>query len=331
MLKKTVENFFGKKLLVIGDMVADIYLDGRIGRISREAPVLVLEQAGEKIVPGGAANVVNNIASLGGTVYAAGIIGNDHGGEGVRRILKKNGAHASGLVVDKDRPTITKTRIIAGGRATVSQQIVRVDNESKEELSKETEDKLILYIKEILPKVDGVILSDYGSKTVSEKARNLAIKYANEHNLFSIVDSRYNVRSFKNIGYVKQNDSELAAAMERTFTNVDTLKNAAVELLVELDAKGVLVTRGEDGMTLAESTGRVVDIPVTDKSEVFDVSGAGDTSVAAFMLALCAGAYPEDAVRIANYAAGVAVRKYGTATVSAAELLKAIGPEQVTI
>ena len=324
MLKKTVERFSGKKILVIGDMVADIYIDGRIGRISREAPVLVLTQAGENIIAGGAANVVNNIASLGGTVYAVGIIGNDKGGKGVKAALKNNGAIVTGLIADETRPTITKTRIIAGGRATVSQQIVRVDNESEEELSQDTETRLLLYMKETLPKVHGIILSDYGSKTVTERARNIAIRYANEHNLFSMVDSRYDVKNFKGIGFVKQNDSELAAAMERELHSLDELKNAAEELLVKLDAKGVLVTRGEEGMTLATENGKVTDIPVTDKSEVFDVSGAGDTTVAAYMLALCAGAAPEDAAIISNYAAGIAVRKYGTATVSQEELLKAI-------
>ncbi len=324
MLKKTVERFLGKKILVIGDMVADIYLDGRIGRISREAPVLVLTQAGEKIVAGGAANVVNNIASLGGTVFAAGVIGDDKGGKGVKGVLKKNGAIVSGFIVDQNRPTITKTRIIAGGRATVSQQIVRVDNESDAPLSEDTETRLLLYMKETLPKVHGIVLSDYGSKTVTERVRNFAIHYAKEHNLYSMVDSRYDIKKYKGIDFIKQNDGELSSAMEREFHSLDELKCAAEELVVKLEAKGALITRGEHGMTLAREDGQITDIPVTDKSEVFDVSGAGDTTVAAYMLGLCAGAAPEDAAIIANYAAGVAVRKYGTATVSKEELLKVI-------
>ena len=124
----------GRDILVIGDMVADIYLDGRISRISREAPVLVLEQAGKKIVAGGAANVVNNIATLGGAVHAVGLVGRDESADGLRAILAKNGADVRGLISDESRPTISKTRIIAGGRATVSQQIVRIDKESKEPL-----------------------------------------------------------------------------------------------------------------------------------------------------------------------------------------------------
>lgn len=324
MLKETIKKFSEQKVLVIGDMVADIYLDGRIGRISREAPVLVLTQAGEKIIPGGAANVVNNIASLGGTVFAAGIIGNDKGGAGIKGILEDNGAKTEGFIVDETRPTITKTRIIAGGRATVSQQIVRVDNESDAPLSESSQAKLLSYLKETLPKVQGVILSDYGSKTVTEKIRNYVIESAKKYNLFSMVDSRYDVKKYKGIGYIKQNDGELASAMEREFRTADELKNAAEELVVKLEAKGALITRGENGMTIAKDNGVITDIPVTDKSEVFDVSGAGDTTVAAFILGLCAGATPENAAVISNYAAGIAVRKYGTATVSKEELLKVI-------
>ena len=150
----------GKRILVIGDMVADIYLDGRISRISREAPVLVLEQVGEKIVAGGAANVVNNIATLGGTVYAAGLVGADKGAKGLRDILEQNGAHTEGMLTDPSRPTISKTRIIAGGRATVSQQIVRIDKESREPMSPVLEAEMERYLKKVLPEIDGVVISD---------------------------------------------------------------------------------------------------------------------------------------------------------------------------
>lgn len=261
----------GKKILVIGDMVADIYLDGRISRISREAPVLVLEKAGEKIVAGGAANVVNNIATL-------------------------------------------------GGRATVSQQIVRIDAESKEPMGLTFEEKLHQYIESILPEIEGVVLSDYGSGTITEGLQQLLISYCQEHDLPSIVDSRYDIRRFHGIGYVKQNDAELAAAVGRKLHSTEEICEAGEELRRELDADGVLVTRGELGMTLVERDGSIHNIPVSDKSEVFDVSGAGDTCVAAVILALVSGAKPADAARLSNIASGIAVRKLGTSTVSADEL-----------
>lgn len=289
----------GRDILVIGDMVADIYLDGRISRISREAPVLVLEQAGEKVVAGGAANVVNNIATLGGKVHAVGLVGRDKSADGLREILAANGADVRGLIADDSRPTISKTRIIAGGRATVSQQIVRIDRESKAPMAPAIEAELRAYIKSILPTVEGVVISDYGSGTVTEGLQSLLIDYCQTKGIPSIVDSRYAVRRFHGIGYVKQNDAEIAAA------------------------KGVLVTRGELGMVLVEH-GAVHEIPVSDKSEVFDVSGAGDTCVAAVILALAAGIAPATAARLSNIASGIAVRKLGTSTVSVRELAEVI-------
>ena len=312
-----------RSILVIGDMVADIYLDGRISRISREAPVLVLEQAGEKVVAGGAANVVNNIATLGGKVHAVGLVGRDKSADGLRVILAKNGADVSGLIADDSRPTISKTRIIAGGRATVSQQIVRIDRESKAPMAPTIEAELSAYIKSILPTVEGVVISDYGSGTVTEGLQALLIDYCRAHDIPSIVDSRYAVRRFRGIGYVKQNDAEIAAAMGRELVTTEDIVAAAEELRQELAAKGVLVTRGELGMVLVEH-GTVHEIPVSDKSEVFDVSGAGDTCVAAVILALAAGIAPATAARLSNIASGIAVRKLGTSTVSVRELAEAI-------
>lgn len=313
----------GRDILVIGDMVADIYLDGRISRISREAPVLVLEQVGEKVVAGGAANVVNNIATLGGKVHAVGLVGADKSADGLREILAANGADVRGLIADDSRPTISKTRIIAGGRATVSQQIVRIDRESKAPMAPAIEAELRAYIKTILPTVEGVVISDYGSGTVTEGLQSLLIDYCRAHDIPSIVDSRYAVRRFCGIGYVKQNDAEIAAAMGRELVTTEDIVAAAEELRQELAAKGVLVTRGELGMVLVEH-GAVHEIPVSDKSEVFDVSGAGDTCVAAVILALAAGIAPATAARLSNIASGIAVRKLGTSTVSVRELAEAI-------
>lgn len=320
---KALSGMQGRDILVIGDMVADIYLDGRISRISREAPVLVLEQAGEKVVAGGAANVVNNIATLGGKVHAVGLVGRDKSADGLREILAANGADVRGLIADDSRPTISKTRIIAGGRATVSQQIVRIDRESKAPMAPAVEAELRAYIKSILPTVEGVVISDYGSGTVTEGLQSLLIDYCQAKGIPSIVDSRYAVRRFHGIGYVKQNDAEIAAAMGRNLDTTEDIVAAAEELRQELAAKGVLVTRGELGMVLVER-GAVHEIPVSDKSEVFDVSGAGDTCVAAVILALAAGIAPATAARLSNIASGIAVRKLGTSTVSVRELAEAI-------
>lgn len=323
-LMASVHAMRGKKILVIGDMVADIYLDGRISRISREAPVLVLEQAGERVVAGGAANVVNNVAALGGEVYAVGVLGNDSGAEGLLEILSRSGAHTEGLLRDEARPTVSKTRIIAGGRATVSQQIVRIDRESKEPLSRQMEDGLLQYMESILPEMEGIVLSDYGAGTIAPRLEERLISYAKEHDIPSIVDSRYEIKRFHGIKYVKQNDSELSAAVGRELPNLEALCEAGRELLAALDADGVLVTRGEQGMSLFERNGDMTHVPVTDRSEVFDVSGAGDTCVSTVILALAAGISPKTAAELSNYASGIAVRKLGTSTVSAEELLRVL-------
>lgn len=314
----------GKKILVIGDMVADIYLDGRISRISREAPVLVLEQAGERIVAGGAANVVNNVATLGGDVYGVGVLGHDSAADGLVAVLNRNGAHTDGLIRDEGRPTISKTRVIAGGRATVSQQIVRIDKESKEPISPEKEEELLKYIDSILSGMEGIVLSDYGAGTITPRIQERLISFARDNGIPSIVDSRYDIKRFCGIKYVKQNDAELASAVGRDLLDEADLCDAGRELLSVLDAEGILVTRGERGMSLFERNGVVTHVPVTDKSEVFDVSGAGDTCVSAVILALAGGVSPQIATEISNYASGIAVRKLGTSTVSDGELLRVL-------
>ena len=320
LLLNVIDKIQGSEVLVIGDMIADIYLEGTISRISREAPVLVLEQAAEKVVAGGAANVVNNAATLGGNVHAAGLLGDDSGAKGLTEILKGRGVDVAGFIKDTSRDTISKTRVIAGGRTTVSQQIVRIDKESKEPMSSEHESAMSRYLAEVLPKVKGVVLSDYGSGTITEKLKNQIFDYCHQNDIPTIVDSRYDILRFKTVDFIKQNDAELAAAVGRTLHNEEELIAAGRELLKKLEAKGALITRGEQGMTLFMADGSVEHIPVSDKSEVFDVSGAGDTCVATVILAVAAGVSPLTAATLSNIASGIAVRKMGTSTVSAQEL-----------
>jgi len=320
-----IEKMQNKKIMVIGDMVADVYLEGKISRISREAPVLILEHAGERVVPGGAANVVYNAAALGGQVYAVGIVGTDNAGQELTKVLKGKNVNTTGLIADSSRPTITKTRIMAGGQATVRQQVVRIDRESKSLLNAESEQKLIVYIKENIPLMDAVVISDYGSMTVSPAIRELAITLCNQAGVVSMVDSRYNVMAYTGIKLVKQNESEAAAAIGLDTLDNDQLQQAAKTILTHLQADGVLITQGPEGMTFFAADGTSTHIPVTNVSEVYDVTGAGDTVVVTMMLALAAGTDYVSAARLANYAAGVVVRKPGTATTSPEELKAAIG------
>ena len=323
-LTTLIQKIQERRILVIGDMVADVYLKGMIGRISREAPVLILDNVEEKIVAGGAANVVANAAALGGEVYAVGILGDDSYAEGLKKILEYYEVHTEGLVTDRDRPTVSKTRVIAGGRATVSQQIVRIDRESRTPVSKKIEAELISKIDRILPHVEGIVLSDYGSGTITEGVKKWLIRYAGQNKIPSIVDSRYDIGRFDGIGYIKQNDTELANFVGHDLNDMASLIDAGAAIMKKLNANGALITRGEKGMSLFERGGAVHHIPVSDKSEVFDVSGAGDTCVAAFILALTAGINPVVAASMSNVAAGVAVRKQGTSTVNFEELRKAL-------
>ena len=370
---EAIEKLSGQPVLVLGDMIADIYLYGTIARISREAPVLVLEQSTEKIVAGGAANVINNGATLGGRIFAAGLVGDDNAAKGLSGILREKSVDVSGFIKDANRSTISKTRIVAGGRTTVSQQIVRVDKESKEPMGKAQEQQLEEYLKQVLPQVKGVVLSDYGSGTITDKLLGQIFAYCQEHNIPTIVDSRYDILRFKTVDYIKQNDAELSAAIGRDLATEEELVQGGCELLLKMSAKGALITRGEDGMSLFQiispqeaadyvksqeasgsvdagqfregltvklvvkrQTGRlsvvqelisyqdrdilVSHIPVTDKSEVYDVSGAGDTCVATVILGLAAGLEPLLASLLSNEASGIAVRKMGTSVVYAREL-----------
>ncbi len=314
-----------KKIMVVGDMVADSYLEGKISRISREAPVPILEHAGESVVPGGAANAVHNAATLLGQVYAVGVLGADSAGELLRQQMQQVGVNTAGLIIDPGRPTISKQRIMAGGLATVRQQVVRIDRESKEPLATATEIQLLDYIQSVIAGMDVVVISDYGIQTVTERMKKTIIDLCQEQNIPCMVDSRYAILSYPGITLVKQNESEAAAALAITAWTPAEFRDAGQELVRRLKAQAVLITQGAEGMTLFEASGTVTHIPVSNISEVYDVSGAGDTVVVTMMLALAAGADYLTAAQLANFAAGVVVRKSGTATTNPLELAAAIG------
>lgn len=324
-LKPFIDELQDKKIMIIGDMVADVYLEGKTSRISREAPVLILEHNGETVVPGGAGNAVNNAAALGGQVYAVGVIGDDNAGQELVRILKGKNVNTEGFVISSSRPTITKTRVMAGGQATVRQQLVRIDRESKEELSTQEEQELLRYIRDNISDMDAVAICDYGSMTVSPAIREQVIEMCKQADILSIVDSRYNVMAYRGIKLVKQNESEAAAVIGAESLSKEQLQQAAQTMLEHLQADVILVTQGPEGMTLFGRNSKPVHIAVTNLSEVYDVTGAGDTVVVTMLLALAAGADYVDAARIANFAAGIVVRKPGTATTSPEELKAAIG------
>lgn len=324
-LTQYIDKLQNKRIMIIGDMVADVYLEGRISRISREAPVLILEHAGETVVPGGASNAVHNAATLGGQVYAVGIIGDDNAGQQLVKILGDKNVNTEGCIIDSSRPTITKTRVMAGGQATVRQQIVRIDRESRQELAANVEQQVCSYLEAHICHMDAVVISDYGCQSISTAVRRFVIETCNRHGIPSMVDSRYNIMEYTGIKLVKQNESEAANALGLKSLDESSLIQAGQVMLKRLEAEAVLITQGPEGMTLFERGGSIIHIPVSNKSEVYDVTGAGDTVVVTMMLALAGGASYHDAACLANIAAGVVVRKPGTATTTPVELRAAIG------
>lgn len=314
-----ISEFSKQKILVVGDLIADQFIVGKPQRISREAPVLILEQTEKSILPGGATNAANNIAALGGQVFLAGVIGEDSVGKRLKKKLEESGVVTEGVIIDPGRPTSVKTRILAGGGQIVKQQLVRIDNLEQRDIDTAIEDKLFAYVERVIKNVDGVILSDYGNGVFTERVINNLIKLAKDNNKIVAVDSRYQLQNFKDVTIATPNKEETENIVGFTLDSAAAKEKAGWQLKNLLRAEAVLITLGGEGMQLFSEEGSI-HIPASNYTEVFDVTGAGDTVIASLTLALAAGADKVAAMRISNYAAGIVVRKAGVATVCTSEL-----------
>jgi rfaE bifunctional protein kinase chain/domain len=322
-LLRLVRMFAGKRILVVGDMVADEYILGKPLKISREAPVLILGHREHYTVPGGATNPAANARTLGAEVYLAGVIGDDAPGERLRERLDAYGIHMEGLVREPGRPTSTKTRIVAGDTQLVRQQIVRVDLIDDSELGEDCKQRIIAYLREMIPSVDGLILSDYDNGVLSPEIIATAIPLAIEHRKMLTVDSHGDLARFQGVTALTPNQPEAEGTLGRRITDQRSLEAAGAELLEQTHAQGVLITRGAEGMSLFERERAPVHLPAYP-TELVDPTGAGDTVAATFTLALAAGASMADAAALANVAAGLVVRRLGCATTTPRELSAAI-------
>jgi rfaE bifunctional protein kinase chain/domain len=320
-------SFDKRRILVLGDMIADEFIIGQPERLSREAPVLILRHTDHKILPGGGTNAANNVAALDGQVYLAGVIGNDIVGEKLVDNLKADGMITDGLIVDSSRPTSVKTRILAGGGQTVKQQMVRVDKLETHDISKEIEDELINYVEEVISEIDALILSDYGNGVFTDRIKEEVISIANKHNKIIAVDSRYELMTFKGITIATPNKEETEKAVGFKLKSANDIEKAGWKLKEDLNSKAMLVTLGGEGMQVFTDTG-TTHIPASNYTEVFDVTGAGDTVIATLTLALASGAEMVEAMKLSNYAAGIVVKKSGVATTSREELAEVIGDAQ---
>jgi len=314
--QKIFTNFRNKKILVIGDLVLDRYIWGKVSRISPEAPVPVVEVTHENFLLGGAANVAHNIVSLEGQVTVVGIIGNDRTGDVLRSILDEKGIGLCSF--DDQRPTIVKTRVIAH-----NQQVVRFDREDKRRVSGKAFEAIIKCIKKTVKDHDAVIISDYKKGLVSPELVAEVVRAAKKKNKFVAVDPKTgHFHCYKNVSLITPNIMEASHGAGLEIKDEKSLINAGRTLLKKIPCKSVLITRGEEGMSLFEK-GKITHIP-TVAQHVYDVTGAGDTVIAVFTLAHASGATMYQAAVIANHAAGIVVGEVGTAVTNPAKIMESI-------
>ena len=313
------------KVLVVGDLALDEMIYGDAERISREAPVLILQHTKTKLILGGASNAAHNVATLNnGKVGVIGVSGDDYYSELLFDTFDKANIDCSKIVKDKSRKTIVKTRISGSITTSITQQIVRIDRQSKGAISEETEEKVIKNIEKVLPDYDAVILSNYHIGTLTDKVIDFTIDLANKLGKVVIVDAQRDLGSYKNVTSMTPNlpDTEKSVGFE--IESIDDLKRAGSKLLAQTNAGSVLITCGADGMFVAKPNDDYTKIPVFNKSEVFDVTGAGDTVTAVYSLAMAAGIDPVYSAIIGNVAASIVVRQFGCATTTVDELLSAV-------
>ncbi len=326
-LRSLIGSFSGKRVLVIGDMVADEYLIGRPARISREAPVLILELSEERTVPGGATNVAVNTRTLGAEVFLAGVVGDDLPGRRLRRAISDLGMHQDGLVTDLQRPTSTKTRVMAGSPQIVQQHIVRIDRVDTSEVGEPSKGQILDYVQQVLPTVDAVVLSDYENGVISPDIIKICIPLARQLHKIVVVDSHGSLSRFQGVTALTPNQPEAELSLGITINTLAELNEAGQQLLDVCHARGVLITRGSEGMSLFEEGKPPLHLPVhrlDNASEIVDTNGAGDTVAATFTLALTAGASMAGAAYIANAAAALVVRRLGCASNTPQELMSVI-------
>lgn len=313
-VKTLLGGFTGKRILVLGDVMLDEFIWGTVGRISPEAPVPVVEVRGETYILGGAGNVAANIQSLEGIPILVGILGKDGASDRVRSLIRERGIEGAALLGD-DRPTTVKTRIVAH-----NQQIVRADRESREALSAECNKALAAAFMEWLPSVSAVVISDYDKGVANRNLLAQVLPEAQKAGIPVYLDPKVqHADYYRPITLIKPNHREAELLTGMAIENLSQLEEAGRQLLKKFDCLYALISRGEAGMSLFEN-GRAHHFP-TAAREVFDVTGAGDTLIATLAVASAGGAGIEEAAILANHAAGLAVGKVGTATVSQSEIL----------
>ncbi len=319
-----VRRFPSAPVVVLGDVVLDRYWVGRSSRLSREAPVLILEFEAERGVPGGAANAAANVRSLGGRARLVGRAGRDAAGTALRRVLREHALDPRWIVRDGTADTAVKTRILAGSSHAARQQLVRLDRGRRLPVGPAAERAIAARLRRALRGARALLLSDYGYGVLAPGVRAAALRAARRARVPVVVDSRWALRSYRGATLLTPNEHELAEAFHLPSLDLGRIRRAGESLRRAAGAQAVWVTRGSDGMLLLERRRRARRVPVVGGSDIVDTTGAGDAVSAAAALALALGATQEEAAALATYAASVVVMKRGTATVSRQELEGAI-------
>jgi len=326
-LRKIIEAFPKVTITVLGDLVSDEFVYGEISRVSREAPVLILKHRERTVVPGGAANAVNNLAELGVNVLPVGAIGDDEAGRLLLKFFRHKRILVSGVLKDKTYTTVTKTRILAGMTHNTRQQVVRVDREPENAPNRHLTRELFLAAREYLRASDALLVSDYGYGSASPAIVNTLRQSGRRRivNVPLILDSRYRLLEYSGATAATPNEPEVEAALGvRIGQDWQKVVRAGQQVMERMNLQSLLITRGRDGMVAFDQEHAPVDIPIFGSDQVADVTGAGDTVIAVFSAALGVGASTLEAAQLANYAGGIVVMKRGTATVSREELLHAL-------
>ena len=314
-------------MLVIGDVILDEYLIGRATRLSREAPIPVLEFETRQLIPGGAANPAANIVALGSSAVQIGVIGSDAEATALRQVLQVRGIDTSALVTIGGRPTTVKTRVLAQMGLRFPQQVARLDRIDREPLSAGTERQVRELIQQNIADANAVLISDYHNGLVTPALVNTVRKLAADSPKPPLLsaDAQGQLDKYRSFGLVKCNADEARAFLRRDLSSNDDFAAAAIELCSMLKLTCCMViTRGALGATLATSDGEAIHCPAPTTTDVYDTVGAGDTAVAVLTLALSAGAQPDEATMLANYASGLVVRRVGNYAPTANELREAV-------
>jgi len=323
-LVRIIEDFSKLSVTVLGDLIADEFIYGEIARVSREAPVLILKHRERTVVPGGAGNAIYNLADLGVTVLPVGVIGDDEPGRMLLHAFRQKHISVTGIRRIKGRSTVTKTRVLAGMTHSPRQQVIRVDREPDQPLDRSAIHELVYQTRGYVRASDALLISDYGYGAATPQIYDLIRAKASLDGIPVTLDSRYRTLAYRGVSAATPNEAELEEALRTRIGSDDHLLAAGKAIMQKMKLQSLLVTRGRDGMVVFSRSNKPVRIPIHGSDEVSDVTGAGDTVISTYTAALATGADPEAAARLANYAGGIVVMKRGTATVTRAELLRAV-------